>query len=339
MTSPWTDYLARSGASLAADSLSFDAPPPAQGDTAVVPLLHLGVIRALGGDSAAFLHNLFSNDVKKLAGDEAQWNSFNSPKGRMLASMLLWAEDGGHALALSRDILAPMHRKLSMYVLRSKVKLTDASADTALIGVTGPNAETITQALGLPAASGDMRQCSADGMRGIRLNLTTYVVAVPADRAGEAFEQALAAGGNRSGTDAWQLAMIRAGLPLITAATQEEFVAQMLNYELIGGVNFKKGCYPGQEIVARTQYLGKLKKRMYRVRIDAEQAPAAGTDLYTPAFGEQSAGKLVNVAASPDGGYEALAVMQVSCADTGGIHLGSPNGAPLVVLALPYAVE
>jgi folate-binding protein YgfZ len=226
-----------------------------------------------------------------------------------------------------------------MYVLRSKVKLTDASADTALIGVTGPNAETIARALGLPAASGDMRQCLADGMRGIRLNPTTHVLAVPADRAGAAFERALAAGGSRAGTDAWQLAMIRAGLPLITAATQEEFVAQMLNYELIGGVNFKKGCYPGQEIVARTQYLGKLKKRMYRVRIDAEQAPAAGTDLYTPAFGEQSAGKLVNVAASPDGGYEALAVMQISCADTGEIHLGSPEGAPLVVLGLPYAVE
>lgn len=339
MTSLWTDYLARSGASLAANSLSFDTPPPVPGETLVVPLLHLGVIRSAGEDSAAFLHNLFSNDVKKLASDEAQWNSFNSPKGRMLASMLLWSEDGGHALALASDILVPMHKKLSMYVLRSKVKLTDASGDTALIGLAGPNAEAIANALGLPAATGDMRQSSTDALRGIRLNATTYVLAVALDRAESVFEQALSAGGIRAGTDAWQLAMIRAGLPLITAATQEEFVAQMLNYELIGGVNFKKGCYPGQEIVARTQYLGKLKKRMYRVRIDAEQAPAAGTDLYTPAFGEQSAGKLVNVAPSPDGGFEALAVMQISCADTGEIHLGSPTGTLLVLLDLPYSVD
>ena len=339
MTSPWTDYLARSGASLSANSLDFDTSAPAHDATLVVPLVHLGVIRAAGEESAPFLHNLFSNDVKKLAGDEAQWNSFNSPKGRMLASMLLWAEEGGYALALSSDILAPMHKKLSMYVLRSKVKLTDASGETALIGVTGPNARPIIEALGLPAASGDMRQGSADGMRCIRLNPTAYVLAVPTDRAASVFEQALAAGATRAGTDAWQLAMIRAGLPLITAATQEEFVAQMLNYELIGGVNFKKGCYPGQEIVARTQYLGKLKKRMYRVRIDAEQAPAAGTDLFTPAFGEQSAGKLVNVAASPDGGFEALAVMQISCADTGEIHLGSPTGITLMLLDLPYSVE
>ena len=339
MTSPWTDYLARSGASLSANSLDFDTSAPAHDATLVVPLVHLGVIRAAGEESAPFLHNLFSNDVKKLASDEAQWNSFNSPKGRMLASMLLWSEEGGHALALAQDILAPMHKKLSMYVLRSKVTLTDASNDTALIGLTGPNAEAIAKTLGFPGVNDDMRQSTADGMRCIRLNTRAHVLAVPTDRAEQVFEQAVVAGGTRAGTDAWQLAMIRAGLPLITAATQEEFVAQMLNYELIGGVNFKKGCYPGQEIVARTQYLGKLKKRMYRVRIDTDQAPAAGTDLYTPAFGEQSAGKLVNVAPSPDGGYEALAVMQISCADTGEIHLGSPAGTQLVLLDLPYSVE
>ncbi len=339
MTSPWTEYLARSGASLSADSLHFDTFAPTHDATLVVPLVHLGVIRAAGEESALFLHNLFSNDVNKLGSDEAQWNSFNSPKGRMLASMLLWSEDGGHALAMANDILAPMHKKLSMYVLRSKVRLTDASNDTALIGLTGLNAEAIVKALGFSEVRSDMRQSLADGMRRVRLNTTAHVLVVPAERAERVFEQALAAGGMRAGTDAWQLAMIRAGLPLITAATQEEFVAQMLNYELIGGVNFKKGCYPGQEIVARTQYLGKLKKRMYRVRIDTDQAPAAGSDLYTPAFGEQSAGKLVNVAPSPDGGYEALAVMQISCADTGEIHLGSPAGTQLVLLDLPYSVE
>jgi folate-binding Fe-S cluster repair protein YgfZ len=112
----------------------------------------------------------------------------------------------------------------------------------------------------------------------------------------------------------------------------------MINYELIGGVSFTKGCYPGQEIVARTRYLGKLKKRMYRVQIEADQTPQPGTDIFTPEFGDQSAGKIVNVAPSPDGGYEALAVMQISCAEAGLAHMGAPAGPRLTVLDLPYAL-
>jgi hypothetical protein len=112
----------------------------------------------------------------------------------------------------------------------------------------------------------------------------------------------------------------------------------MLNYELIGGVNFHKGCYPGQEIVARTQYLGKLKKRTYRVALPAGVEAAAGMDLYAPDFGEQSAGKLVNVAPTPDGGSEALAVLQSSSAEAGDIHFGGPDGPRLSVLDLPYAL-
>ena len=132
--------------------------------------------------------------------------------------------------------------------------------------------------------------------------------------------------------------MIRAGLPLITAATQEEFVAQMLNYEVIGGVSFNKGCYPGQEIVARTQYLGKLKKRMYRVLLPKGRQPQPGDDVFTPEFGEQSAGKLVNIAPAPGGGFEALAVMQTSCAALGDVHAFTPDGPPLTFLELPYAL-
>ena len=339
MNTPWTDYLDRIGAQRIDHTLSFaDSPPPA-GATLAVPLLHLGMIRAVGEDAAGFLHNLVSNDVNKLAADEAQWNSFNSPKGRMLASMLLWREDDGHAIVMASDIIAQMHKKLSMYVLRSKVKLSDASTGTALIGLVGPQANTVAGTLGLPAIVTDMHHGAAHGIRCIRVTPDLWLLVLPAEQAGGVMEQLLAAGALRAGSNAWQLAMIRAGLPLITAATQEEFVAQMLNYELIGGVSFKKGCYPGQEIVARTQYLGKLKKRMYRVHIATETAPAAGTDVFTPAFGEQSAGKLVNVAASPEGGFEALAVMQISCADSGEVRLGAPDGMALSFLDLPYAIE
>ncbi|MBN8441799.1 MAG: folate-binding protein YgfZ [Thauera sp.] len=339
----WTDHLAALGATLDAGTLSFaDAQTEARlaaEATIAVPLLHLGVIRSVGADSAPFLHNLVSNEVQKLAMDGAAWNSFNSPKGRMIASFLIWPEAEGHALALSADILPAFLKKLSMYVLRSKVKLADASAETVLIGVSGSDAAAALQAAGLPVPAARMAQTvQADGTRCIRTAETLFIVAVPAAAAPRVFDALNAGGAVKAGTAAWQLAMIRAGLPLITAATQEEFVAQMLNYELIGGVSFQKGCYPGQEIVARTQYLGKLKKRMYRLAIPAGTAPTAGMDLYAPDFGEQSAGKLVNVAVAPDGSWEALGVLQTSSAEAGAVRLGAIDGPALALLDLPYAL-
>lgn len=338
MNSPWTDFLARTGATLADGAVAFDAGVTDLDAVVAVPLVHLGQIRSTGDDSAAFLHNLFSNDVNKLAADAAQWNSFNTPKGRMLASFLIWRADGGHHIVLSADILPAMLRKLSMYVLRSKVKLDDETAETALIGVSGASAGAVLRRAGIEAPEGSMRQSIGPNARCIRLDERNFMLAVPTAEAAAVYQALLDAGAGKAGTARWQLAMIRAGLPLITAATQEEFVAQMVNYELIGGVSFSKGCYPGQEIVARTQYLGKLKKRMYRVQVPAGSAPVPGADLFTPEFGDQSAGKLVNVAPSPEGGFEALAVMQMSCAETGEVRLGSPDGPRLVLLSLPYAL-
>ncbi len=337
----WTDHLAQQGARLDGASLSFaDAETEtraAADGTIAVPLLHLGVIRSAGPDSAAFLHNLVSNDVQKLGADAAAWNSFNSPKGRMIASFLMWREAEGHALALSADILPAVLKKLSMYVLRSKVKLADASADIPLIGVAGTRAPDALRAAGLAVPADVMTLTSdAEGSRCIRIGDALFLVATSAAAAPRVFDTLVAGGATKAGTAAWQLAMIRAGLPLITAATQEEFVAQMLNYELIGGVSFQKGCYPGQEIVARTQYLGKLKKRMYRMAIPAGASPSPGADLFAPEFGEQSAGKVVNVAPAPGGGFEALAVMQTSSVESGQIRLGAPDGAPLTLLGLPY---
>ena len=342
MNTPWTEYLAREGATFDGTSIRFgasEAKARAAADaTVVVPLTHLGLIRSSGEDSAPFLHNLFSNDVNKLAPEAVQWNSFNSPKGRMLASFLLWREAGGHMLAVSADLQPALLKKLSMYVLRSKVKLSDAAPDTVLLGVHGTDANGVLGRAGLPLPTGPMHQATAGEMRCLQLDAHSFVLAVPAGEAPACFGALLAAGAARAGSAAWQLGMIRAGLPLVTLPTQEEFVAQMLNYEVIGGVSFNKGCYPGQEIVARTQYLGKLKKRMYRVHVAADAAPEPGTDLYTPDFGDQSAGKLVNVVAAPGGGFEALAVMQVSCAATGDVRVGRPDGPPLDFLDLPYAL-
>lgn len=349
----WTDYLARQGARFndapSQASLHFTDPTSearaATASTVVVPLLHLGTIRAVGPDSAAFIHNLVSNDVQNLAADAAAWNSFNSPKGRMIASFLIWPEAEGYALALSADILPTFLKKFSMYVLRSKVKLADVSADTVLLGVSGSNAAAVLAAAGLAVPDAPMKQTGGapagdgQGPRCIRLDDHNFILVVAADAAPALFDALQAGGAIKAGSAAWQLAMIRAGVPQITAPTQEEFVAQMLNYELIGGVSFKKGCYPGQEIVARTQYLGKLKRRTYRLAIPAGANPVAGADLYAPEFGEQAAGKIVNVAPASDGGFEALAVVRSSSIEAGELHLGAVDGPRLSMLELPYSLD
>ena len=342
MNATWQSLLATQGARFADDiSVRFhddardDVRRAAQG-TVVVPLVHLGAIRATGEDTIAFLHNLFSNDVKKLGANQAQFTSFNSPKGRMLASILLWREGGDCLLALSADIHAAMQKKLSMYVLRSKVRLMDDSGDSVLIGLAGPQAGAALEAAGLGIPGAPL--ATASGMATVvRLDDARFVVSAPLSEAAGLWATFTAAGAAPAGTAAWQWLDIKAGQPLVSAPVQEEFVAQMLNYDLIGGVSFTKGCYPGQEIVARTHYLGKLKKRMYRVHADVP-ALAAGADLYAPDFGDQSAGKVVSAAPAPDGGFDALVVLQTASADAGEARVGSPDGAPLRFLALPYAI-
>lgn len=305
----------------------------------MTPLTHLQGISVIGEDAAPFLHNLLSNDVKHLSADAAQWTSFNSPKGRMLASMLLWPVDGGYRLTLAADVHAAMLRKLSMFVLRSKVKLTDAGATRAMLGVSSSTLSSCLAGAGLPTPAAAMAVKSSEDICVVQIDTKRAIVDAPVEAMAAIWTALAAQGLVPAGTAAWRWLDVQAGIPMITERTQDAFVAQMLNYELIGGVNFKKGCYPGQEIVARTQYLGKLKKRMYRVLAPAESAPAVGDELYSPAFEDQSVGKLVTVAPSPDGGFEALAVMQMQAADSGDIHLGAPDGAALRLATLPYPLD
>ena len=337
MTQPWNEFLAQEGASITDSTVQFPAVEVDPAGCHAVPLLHLAHIDSRGEDSTEFLHNLLSNDVKHLAADGAAWNSLNTPKGRMLASLLMHRDLEGYGIVLSADIAPAILKRLSMYVLRSKVKL--AMSGLVLIGVCGHDAASILTAAGVTPPPEAMRQSMTDAVRCVRIQQHNYMLLVDPAHAAALWLRLQDAGARPGGTEQWHLAMIRAGLPLVTAATQEEFVAQMLNFELIGGVSFNKGCYPGQEIVARTQYLGKLKKRMYRVHVPAGYLPKPGEDVYTPEFGEQSAGKVVNVAPSPEGGFEALAVMQIGCAQAGEARLGGPRGERVEFLQLPYPLD
>ena len=342
MNAAWLTHLGAQGARFTDPYVRFhddarqDVRAAEQG-TVLVPLTHLAAIRATGEDAGALLHNLFSNDVKKLGPNEAQLTSFNSAKGRMLASLLLWREGADYLLALSADIHAVILKKLSMYVLRSKAKLLDDSGDSVLIGLAGPQAGAALEAAGL-GIPGTPRATASGIATVVRLDNARFIVSAPLSEATQLWERLRASGAVPAGTAAWQWLDIREGLPTVTLPVQEEFVPQMINYELIGGVSFNKGCYPGQEIVARTHYLGKLKKRMYRVHGDTADLPAAGADLYAPEFGEQSAGKVVMAAPAPETGWDALVVLQTTTAEAGVVHLGAPDGPQLGFLPLPYAL-
>lgn len=346
MQSPWLLHLDQIGARFVeggSGSVSFVDDPReetarAAGGTVVVPLTHLAVLRASGEDASAFLHNLLSNDIKKLELHSAQWNSFNSPKGRMLASFLVWRDGSDYLLQLSSELFAAIHKKLGMYVLRSKVRLSDTTPDLAAIGLAGPAVATALDAAGLSLPPEAM-SATQGAIQVIRIDAARVQVLAPVAQAAELWKKFVGAGAVPAGTAAWRWLDVRAGIPVIAQATQDEFVAQMLNFELIGGVSFQKGCYPGQEIVARTQYLGKLKKRMFLAHVTTETAPVAGQDLYAPDFGEQSCGKVVAVAAAPAGGFDLLAVVQLSSRETDQVRIGSPEGAALRFQSLPYTVS
>lgn len=342
MNASWQTFLADHGALFSSDdAVRFNDNPQADvalaaDGTVVVPLVHLGAIRASGEDSATFLHNLLSNDVKKIGAADAQFSSFNSPKGRMLASLLLWRDGPDYVLALSADIHAAMLKKLSMYVLRSKVKLSDDGAGTVLIGLAGRQAVSALEVAGLSVPT-NARTTTSGVATVIRLDDNRFIVAAPNAALPALWQGFTAAGARPAGTAAWQWLDIQAGLPLVSAPVQEEFVPQMINFDLIDGISFTKGCYPGQEIVARTRYLGKLKKRMFLIHGEGD-VPSAGTDLYAPDFGDQSAGKIVSAAPAPNGGFDALAVLQISSAEAASAQLGAPDGPVLQFKTLPYAL-
>lgn len=341
MNQDWNDFLAQQGASFDTSRiLDFGNPTDelssAQSATIMTPLADMALIRASGPDAAEFLHNLLTNDVKGLPANGARRYGFCNAKGRLLANFMMWHDGHDLIIALSADLHAAILKKLSMFLLRSKVKLTDASNDLVLLGISGPQAEVAVAEVGSVPETVLGTSQNQHGQI-VRLGGQRFLLSLEASSAPTAWHK-LSPHARPAGLSAWHWLEIIVGIPLITAATQEEFIPQMVNYELIGGVSFTKGCYPGQEIVARTQYLGKIKRRMYRAHLESG-VPLAGAHLYAPETGEQSCGRLVNVAPSPLGGNEVLAVIQATCADAGEVHLDNPAGPRLVFQPLPYAMD
>jgi folate-binding protein YgfZ len=343
----WLQFLTRQGAQLQASDASevvgFDhngthAGPATNLAAFVAPLTDLGLIAATGEEAAAFLHNQLTNDVEHLGSADARLAGYCSPKGRLLATFLMWKSADAIMLQVPRQIQPAVQKRLQMFILRTKAKLVDRSDEYVALGLAGePAAAVLTQWFPtLPAAPYSKVESEAGTL--IRMpdafNAPRYQWIASVDAAQQAWA-ALTKALTPVGTQVWRLAEINAGVPQITQPTQERFVPQMVNFELIGGVNFKKGCYPGQEIVARSQYLGKLKRRMVLASVDTREA-SPGMEVFSSADPEQPCGMIVNAEPNSSGGADCLVELKLAALEDGTVHLGSAAGAMLRFNPLPY---
>lgn len=340
MNPDWHDFLTQHGATLAAGIVQRFGDTAAELDatahnTVLCDLSQFGTLRVSGDESQSFLQNLLSNDIREVSATRAQPSSFNTAKGRILATMLIWREGEDYLLQLPRVLCEPIRKKLGMYVLRAKVKITDAGDGIISLGLSGVNAQEV-----LRTQFGELPQQpfgvvgTAQGSA-IKISGTRFLVNTPVPHAA-ALWTALGQHAQPVGSACWDWLNIRSGIPVILPQTQEQFVAQMVNLELIGGVNFNKGCYPGQEIVARMQYLGKLKRRMYLAHLNGSDTPQAGDELFSAEMEGQACGMIVNAAPAPGGGYDVLATVQVTTRETQAVHWKSLHGGTLEFLPLPY---
>lgn len=303
---------------------------PAAALQGAVPLADWGLILARGADAASFLHSQLTQAVQGLGLDRARPAGYCSAKGRLLASFVLWKADAETvALACSADLLAPTMKRLSMFVLRAKCKLSDETAAFPLWGLAGSAAGAWLGPEAQQAAAWKSGEAAGgNGARWIRLpdaeGVPRWLYTAPAEAAVPALPALDAS--------AWAWLEVRSAVPRVVAATVDHFVPQMVNLELVGGVDFQKGCYPGQEVVARSQYRGTLKRRM--VLCDAAGPLVPGADVHHGSDPDQPAGEVVLAAPGPDGRWSALVEVKLAML---GVEGGfSSGGVMLVPQPLPY---
>ena len=293
-----------------------------------------GVIRARGAEAAQFLHGQLTQDIANLGAGQVRLAGYCSPKGRLLGTLLVWSP--GHEellLACSADVLPALLKRLSMFVLRAKCRLSDASAEFAIHGLCGPVASSWLGD-GAPPAAWACRV--AGSVHVIRLpdaaGTPRYLLLQPADASAPDLPELSA--------DAWAALEVLSAVPRVTTATVEQFVPQMINLDLVGGVHFQKGCYPGQEIVARSQYRGTLKRRARLFACDVPLRP--GQEIYHDADPQQPAGMVVLAAPVRSGPaparHVALVEVKLAALEDGQLHAGAIDAPALQPLAMPYAV-
>jgi folate-binding protein YgfZ len=313
--------------------------PPAQTISGIAELNHWGVIRAAGPDAGAFLQGQLTQDVLNMGLDTARLAAFCNAKGRMQASFVVFkrknaVDEEEFLLVCSADILTQTLKRLNMFVLRAKVKLSDASSDFVLFGMAGEAADAIDS--GASHIDKNWSKHDVEERNLVFLHPGAGVRRVlwcaPAGTQAPA-GQLLAVG-------VWQWLEVQSGIAMVTQALFEALVPQMLNYESVGGVSFKKGCYPGQEVVARSQFRGTIKRRAYLVHgpLVAMSQPSVGQEVFHSSDAQQPCGLVAASAANPSGGFDAIVSMQTSAVQDGQLTLGGSSGVALTVMSLPYSL-
>ncbi len=342
MNQQWTNFL-ESQTATTGDSgeISFK-----QGDQltdcAIFDLTHLRLISVTGADAAIFLQGQLTNDINKVNSEHHQMSSHCTHKGRMLANFRVFSHDGAFILQTPDDTSAALIKRLSMFVLRSQVHIQDVSDRMVAIGLSG---ECATALLGerfssIPEIPGAAVEESGMSLLSLPGEHPRYEIIGQTATIQSMWEE-LSTRARTTNHAVWSLLEIRAAVPTVYSTTAEAFVPQMLNMQLIDGVSFTKGCYVGQEVVARMKYLGELKRRMYLARVDTERQPQPGDELFsdTDEQSGQGIGRIVMSAPSPQGGYELLAVVAASSFQDKALHLEHISGPLLEFLPMPYAFD
>lgn len=300
-----------------------------------------GLIKVEGDDAENFLHAQFTNDLQQgVSEDNSQLSAYCSPKGRVLALFRIFKQADAYYLSMPRELVAATHKRLSMFVLMSKVTLTDESDNISQLGVSGPNSEQKLMAMAGQPPEQVNQVATKDDFSIIRIPGThpRFQIIGP--------KKEIKSLNNKLGTfvaevsaNAWQLLDIHAGIPVIKLANVEAFVPQMINLQAIDGLSFKKGCYPGQEVVARMQYLGKLKRRMYLAHSDDDAIAAAGDSVFVDGDEPRKTGAVVIAQPAPASGSDLLIVMEIESAENHSLQLHENAPTPLTLKPLPYPLE
>lgn len=371
MNSQWRDFLQTRGAQYDAAGLARFASAPWQADPALCDLSHLGLIAVAGADAATFLQGQVTNDLRQVSATRSLLAGYCTHQGRMLATFRILRRGDTFYLLLPRTQVELVLKRLRMFVLRSQVVLTDASADFAALGLSGDQAAALLTAVcpetstpdtaanfapatpladtntasptpsasaspsppALPAAVNDQAQIGDLTLIRPAGACPRFLVLGPVPALTALWDR-LAAEATPVNAEHWTLLDIQAGLPTVHPETREAFVPQMTNLQLVDGISFTKGCYTGQEVVARMQYLGKLKRRLYLGEVTANQPPRPGDALFSPiSESAQTAGTIVEASPLAEGRWALSLVAEIAAVTDGRLSLG--QGGPLIQVSEP----
>lgn len=324
----WHQFLETSAEQHPPSEMSTDL----MNETVICDLSHLGLLQIQGADAVTFLQGQVTNDVKQLNGQVAHYTGYCNPKGRLLALFLAFAHADHLHLQMPKVLIESITKRLKMYVMRSKVEIQDVSDTMIKIGLNGPKAiDLLTTAFSqIPQHHYEIVTLENGTLLKLPGAQPRFEIFTDMANAPEIWN-ILAQHAKPVTAACWEWLEIQAGVPDVTLNTQEAFVPQMLNLDLIGGINFKKGCYTGQEIVARTHYLGTVKRRTHLAHLATAIQPNTGDDVVNQS--NEAVGKIVRSAAAPNGGYDVLAEIRLESITSETL---SVSETPLELKALPY---